>query len=118
MDGLFNFLKPDQKLAYFERLNLDLSFIAENNHLIISSDDLGAVRSFLTKRKSFGLVVGPSVSGKTTLTKYIGLKFEYVVIEWESTIPILKEKLGPPGEPLEEVPLSRLVQYYQSMFAI
>ena len=30
---------------------------------------------------------------------------------------MLKEKLGAPGEPLEEVPLAKLVEYYSSLFA-
>jgi len=38
------------------------------------------------------------------------------LIEWEPTIAILKEKLGPPGEPLEEVSLARIIEYYKGLF--
>ena len=38
-------------------------------------------------------------------------------MEWEPTITLLKEKLGPPGEPLEDVPLPKLIEYYRNLFA-
>ena len=39
------------------------------------------------------------------------------MIEWEPTIAMLKEKLGQPGEPLEDVSLARIVDYYSKLFA-
>ena len=37
----------------------------------------------MNRRTKWGLVVGSSNSGKTTLAKYIGLKYGYTIIEWE-----------------------------------
>lgn len=67
IDGLINFMKPDQTLAYSAKINPSLYFISENKNLIINNDDLGVFRAFLTKRTKFGFVVGPSTSGRTAI---------------------------------------------------
>jgi adenylate kinase family enzyme len=82
----------------------------------VQTDDIELFRTFITRRTKWGLVYGPANGGKTTLAKYMGQKYGYSVIEWEPTIAQLKEKLGAPGEPLEDVPLAKIVEYYRKMF--
>lgn len=39
-------------------------------------------------------------------------------MEWEPTINALKEKLADvPGEPLDDVPLPKLIKYYTGLFS-
>ena len=64
-------MKPNQTISYSAKINPSLYFTSENKTLIINDDDLGVFRAFLTKRTKFGFVVGPSTSGKTTVSKFI-----------------------------------------------
>lgn len=117
IDGLLNFMKAGQQVSYSAKLNPALHYIALAKQLLVSNEDTGAFRAYMTKRTKWGLVVGPSASGKTTLARYIAQRYGYTLVEWEPTIAALKEKLGQPGEPLEDVPLPRIVDYYTRTFA-
>ena len=74
------------------------------------------LKSYLTKKTSYGFIFGPSFSGKTTLARYTAQRYGYTVIEWEPTIAMLKEKLAVnPGEPLEDVSFDKIIGYYKKL---
>lgn len=81
-----------------------LEFNATGRHVIIDQLKLDILDFYITKKAKYGVIVGPSASGKTTLAKFIAQTFSYELVEWESTIAQLKEKLATEEGAPEEVP--------------
>lgn len=52
-------------------MNPTLQFISRSKHLIINNEDIEVFKSFITNKTHYGIVIGPSTSGKTTISKYI-----------------------------------------------
>lgn len=71
IDGVVNFMKQNQKVAYSAKTNPTLHYIARSKHLIVNDDDLQLFKSFINRRTVFGIVAGPPSSGKTAIAKFI-----------------------------------------------
>jgi len=90
-----------------------MHYYAQGKVIVIDQPNLEFLDRFITKPVKYGFVMGPSSSGRTTVAKHIANKFGYTLIEWEPTISMLKEKLGTPEEPLDEVPYTKVVEYFR-----
>jgi len=89
-------------------------FYAQNKHIEIRINSLNVIDSFLKEKSSYGIVIGPSPAGKTTISNFIKNLFKYELIEWEPTIAMLKEKLGTEAEALDEVSFEQVKNYFSS----
>ena len=53
---------------------------------------LDILDSYITKRAKYGIIIGPTASGKSTLSKHIATSFGFELVEWEPTKALIKEK--------------------------
>ena len=58
VDLLISFNKEGNSIPYSEQLNPALSFIQKNKHLSISTNDINVLKSYLTKKTSYGFIFG------------------------------------------------------------
>ena len=72
--------------------------------LKVNSDSIEFLELYLEKRNVYGIVVGFPSSGKTTISKHICSKYSGQWIDYEELTNKLKEQLGTPDEPLDELP--------------
>lgn len=68
----------------------------------------------LAPRNDYWIVNGTGCCGKTTVAKYIANEYNYKLIEFETQITELKEKLANPDEG-EEVPVKKFIAYFGNL---
>eukprot|EP00825_Cyclidium_porcatum_P024772 TRINITY_DN2712_c0_g1_i1.p1 TRINITY_DN2712_c0_g1~~TRINITY_DN2712_c0_g1_i1.p1 ORF type:complete len:1021 (-),score=266.12 TRINITY_DN2712_c0_g1_i1:130-3192(-) len=111
IDYLVNFVQPQQQFSYFHTMKPYLVFYKNGKYIEISENKLDILDSYITKKTKFGIIVGPSASGKTTLSKHVAQQFSFELIEWEATNTVIKEKYSTPEEPIEEVTYNLVEKY-------
>ena len=66
----------------------------------------------LEEKITYWIINGATCSGKSTVAKHFQSEYGYKLIEFETYLPALKEKLANPDEG-EEVPLKKILNHFQ-----
>lgn len=78
--------------------------------------DFNVFNEKLGNKTEFGLVVGRTLSGKTTLSQYMGKNLGYTVIDMKVITEQCKLKMGTEDEPFEgEVPVANVEKEIETM---
>jgi hypothetical protein len=96
--------------------NIDSLFQKEFRLKTMSEWDYSIFSEKLGNKTEYGVVVGRSLSGKTTLSLYMASKLGYNVIDMKAVTEKVKGKLGTEDEPFEgEVPIAAVEKEVEAM---
>jgi adenylate kinase family enzyme len=96
--------------------NIDSLFQKEFRLKTMSEWDYSIFSEKLGNKTEFGVVVGRSLSGKTTLSQYMASKLGYTVIDMKAVSDKVKGKLRTEDEPFEgEVPIAAVEKEIEAM---
>lgn len=95
-----------------------LHFFSEGRYIRIKEDVLDLVDAKINKGVQYGIVFGAASSGKTTIAKALAKNRGFLLVDWEPTINIIKDKyLNETEKGLDDVPFPRVIQYFKDFFA-
>jgi adenylate kinase family enzyme len=96
--------------------NIDSLFQKEFRLKTMCEWDFNVFNEKLGNKTEYGVVVGRSLSGKSTLSQHMCTKLGYKIIDMKSVTEKVKAKLGTEDEPFEgEVPIAKVEDEIQSM---
>ena len=87
------------------------NFHSQGKLILVDSPSLNIVDNFIQSKCRFGIVIGPTLSGKTTVTNHLLGKYATEVLKFDEATEILKKKLSTEENPVEDVPFPEMIKY-------